>query len=137
MNILIIDDNPLDISIISNAIKTVSGVSAYFSMNAESAINTAIEQQIDLIILDVVMPNVGGIRLKEALSRHPSTAIIPTIFVTADESSRSECYRIGCIDFLTKPLKMDKLINIIQKQSFLTEIDKLISYNKTFAKMCV
>ncbi|MEQ3658614.1 MAG: response regulator [Glaciecola sp.] len=134
MKVLIVDDNKMDISIISEAIKAVDGITASFADSADKAIKMAINNKPDLIILDVVMPNMDGIEVKSRLSRAHSTSGIPVIFVTSSEGAETDCYRIGCIEYLTKPIDMKKLIHIIKHQSFITKLDELITCNRGFAQ---
>ena len=136
MKILIVDDSPIDLSIINSAISKVEGVTTSFAKTADEAIGVAIRDKPDLIILDVVMPTMDGIEVKSRLSRTILTAHIPVIFVTGSEfgETKEDCYRIGCIDYLTKPIDMDKLVDIITRQSFITKLERLISDNEQFCK---
>jgi CheY-like chemotaxis protein len=135
MKILIIDDSEIDISIINAAISKVEGVTTRFAKNADSAIRMAIIEKPDLIILDVVMSSMDGIELKSRLSRTLDTSDIPVIFVTAGtDSSERDCYRVGCVEYLTKPLDMAKLVTIITRQAFITKLENLMESNRKLAK---
>ena len=127
MKILIVDDSKTDLSTINQALSGIDDIQTFFATNADEAINIAIDVHPDLIILDVVMPNMDGIELRGRLSRHSYTADIPVVFVTASGCEvERDCFRIGCIEFLTKPIDMTKLIDIVVKQSFVAKIDDLI-----------
>lgn len=133
MKILIVDDSRTDLSILNSTIGDIEEIETYFAFDADSAIRLAIEIEPDLIVLDVVMPIMNGIEVSERLQRSPSTADIPIVFVTACELSEKECYRVGCIAYLTKPINKDKLKQIIVKQSFITKLEHLMNENRKFS----
>ncbi|MCH7590884.1 response regulator transcription factor, partial [PVC group bacterium] len=71
----------------------------------------------DLVILDVMMPNLGGIEFAKIIKESPQTAKIPIIFLTAkeDEQTRIDGIRSGADYFLTKPFDSAELLEIIKK----------------------
>ena len=71
----------------------------------------------DLIIADVMMPNLDGLTLIKALKEHPETKGIPVIFLTAKGDARSmiEGINVGAKYYLTKPFQMEDLMSKVGK----------------------
>lgn len=69
----------------------------------------------DLIICDVMMPEVNGYEVLAALRENPMTATIPFIFLTAmaDKADRRHGMNLGADDYLTKPFTTDELLEAI------------------------
>jgi DNA-binding response OmpR family regulator len=76
------------------------------------------ETHVDVILLDLMMPEMDGFEVVRALKNNPATAEIPIIMVTArdDIESRSEGMRVGVSDFLAKPVFRKQLANRIKAQ---------------------
>jgi len=104
--ILVVDDEAINIKIIEDALKDQYRV--LFAMNGEEALNIAREDaQPDLILLDVVMPNMGGYEVCKKLKSNPLTQYIPVIFITSLENEIDETrgFEVGAVDFIRKPLR--------------------------------
>ena len=71
----------------------------------------------DLIIADVMMPNLDGLTLTKALKRHRETKAIPVIFLTAKGDARSmiEGINVGAKYYVTKPFQMEDLLDKVGK----------------------
>ncbi len=71
------------------------------------------QQRFDLILLDVVMPQIDGFEVCRRLKNDPRTAFIPVIFLTGrlgDESDRAAAYQLGAVDYIQKPVDRDELV---------------------------
>ncbi len=75
--------------------------------NGASALAAARETRPDLILLDVMMPDMSGLDVCRALKRDPATASIPVVLITAlsDRDAKMEGLEAGADDFLTKPVE--------------------------------
>lgn len=71
----------------------------------------------DLIIADVMMPNLDGLTLVKALKNHNETKSVPVIFLTAKGDARSmiEGINVGAKYYVTKPFQMDDLLGKVSK----------------------
>lgn len=73
--------------------------------------------KIDLILSDIMMPEMDGFEFKENLNKIPEKADIPFIFLTAisDNNTRNKGILLGAIDFLVKPIRPVDLMHCIKK----------------------
>ncbi|OPX36898.1 MAG: hypothetical protein B1H11_06720 [Desulfobacteraceae bacterium 4484_190.1] len=85
--------------------------------DAKSAVKVIINSEVDLVISEISLPETDGIGFCRALRKNASTAHIPFIFLTAEESERlaAECLEAGADDFLKKPIDPDLLSLKIQR----------------------
>jgi CheY-like chemotaxis protein len=87
--------------------------------DGREAIEKAKSEQPDIVLLDVVMPNLDGLSACAAIRTQPETAHIPIIMVTTrgEESNVETAFRNGCTDYVTKPINgielLTKLANIL------------------------
>ncbi|MDT0603415.1 hybrid sensor histidine kinase/response regulator transcription factor [Thalassotalea castellviae] len=90
--------------------------------NGSKGVEAAIEQIPDLIISDVMMPELNGFSLVKALAEHDNTSHIPTILLTAkaDEESELTGLEVGAVDYITKPFEARQLLlkvkNTLERQ---------------------
>lgn len=77
-----------------------------FATSGQAAIDLCIEQQPDLVLLDVMMPEMDGYEVCKRLKALPETKDIPIIFATAlsDERDEAKGFEIGAVDYVTKPI---------------------------------
>jgi response regulator RpfG family c-di-GMP phosphodiesterase len=106
--ILIVDDLTTSIQILTLMLKdTYEFLSATSGREALSLIAT--DRKPDLILLDVMMPEMDGYEVCAALKNNVATRDIPVIFITANTDAESEAQALaaGAVDFIHKPFKMD------------------------------
>ena len=114
--ILIVDDTPDNILLLSGLLKDNYKIKA--ATNGEKAIVIANKTPPpDLILLDVVMPEIDGYAVCETLKHHELTKNIPIIFVTgnASDAEKQHGFSLGAIGYLGKPVDSAQLFDIIQK----------------------
>ena len=102
--ILVVDDVPDNISLLSNILSGEYKVKA--SNNGKMAITIARKTPPDLILLDVMMPEMDGYEVCQKLKEDPRTKNIPVIFITAlgEASEEKLGFEIGAVDYITKPV---------------------------------
>ena len=106
--ILVVDDFPENVDLLGRALSPEYKV--VIAMKGADALRIAASlDPPDLILLDVLMPEMDGFEVCERLKGHPETKGIPVIFITglADEVHESRGLALGAVDFLTKPLNPD------------------------------
>ncbi|MBF0486906.1 MAG: response regulator [Nitrospirae bacterium] len=102
--ILIVDDAVSNIEIINDALQ--NDYTTHFATNAQKALEVALSTRPDLILLDVVMPDMGGYELFGLLKKEPSLKDASVIFVTALNGGKDESIglELGAVDYITKPI---------------------------------
>lgn len=123
--ILIIDDNPTNLKVLSDAISSL-GWEILIATDGESAIEQAEYAQPDIILLDVMMPGIDGFQTCAELKKKSTTQDIPVIFLTAltDKFDKVLGLLTGGVDYITKPFQLDEVLARIQvhlKLRFLTK----------------
>ena len=102
--ILIVDDTPVNIGVISGALK--DSYKTKIATNGEKALVLAsAEEKPDLILLDVMMPDMDGYEVCSRLKADPATNEIPVIFLTGQTSAEDETrgFEVGAVDYVHKP----------------------------------
>jgi two-component system sensor histidine kinase/response regulator len=69
----------------------------------------------DLIVSDVHMPRMSGFELIAILKSEPAMQDIPVIFLTADSKGRAKGNKLGAVEYLTKPLKVEDLLGAVAR----------------------
>lgn len=109
--ILIVDDIAQNIQIVANILKQ-EGYKIRFAKNGKSALEHAKNKPLDLILLDIMMPEMNGYEVCEKLKQQEATKEIPVIFLTAlDEAvDIAKGFEVGGIDYITKPFNQLELL---------------------------
>lgn len=99
-----VDDQPLIIRSIHKVLADKYQV--YMAVSGQEALTFCDTSLPDLIILDVDLPDVGGLDICQRLKVSPVTSGIPVIFITSNTSEEREtaCWQAGAVDFVTKPI---------------------------------
>jgi len=109
--ILIVDDVPKNIQVAANILQR-EGYQMAFAQNGKTAIAQAQSNQFDLILLDIMMPDMDGFEVCRYLREEPGTRDIPIIFLTARTESESiiKGFELGATDYVTKPFNGAELL---------------------------
>jgi putative two-component system response regulator len=121
--ILIVDDMPMNIQVAMNILKN-QGYKMLFAQSGEMAFNIIEDNNIDLILLDIMMPDLNGFEVCKKLKKDEQTKNIPIIFLSGKDSSADieKAYEVGGSDYVIKPFIN---IELIQKVSTHTKLKKL------------
>lgn len=114
MHILIVDDEE-NIRFVLKHNLELDGHSVLEAQNGEEAISLA-NKELDLILLDVMMPTMNGIEACQKLKANEDTRDIPIIMITARNQliDIEEAFRVGADDYLTKPFDPAEISSIIE-----------------------
>lgn len=106
MNVVIIDDTPLNLSLLKAMIGKLPDCTPITFQSATEGLQWCLSNDFDLLIVDFMMPELDGIELIRRLRSEPHKAEIPFLMVTAsiDRQVRYDALEAGATDFLTKPV---------------------------------
>lgn len=109
--ILIIDDNPTNLNVLFEYLEE-SGFEVSVAQNGRSALEQVAQIRPDLILLDIMMPDIDGFEICRTLKKRPETHGIPIIFMTAltDASDKIKGFLAGGSDYITKPLQYEEVL---------------------------
>ncbi|MFA5880458.1 MAG: response regulator [Candidatus Margulisiibacteriota bacterium] len=109
--ILIIDDSKMNRELAKMALED-AGYTIIEAENGKQGIEIAKQEQPDLILLDILMPDISGFEVCKTIKNEPKTQQIPVIFLTALEemASKKEGFEIGADDYITKPYIIEELL---------------------------
>ncbi|MFB2982721.1 response regulator [Microseira sp. BLCC-F43] len=113
--ILIVDDLPTNLRLLDSVL-TQQGYNVLKAINGELALRASTTVDIDLILLDIMMPGLNGYEVCRRLKSEPKTAKIPVIFLSAlnEGFDRLKAFEVGGVDYINKPLVIDELLVKVQ-----------------------
>ena len=126
-HILIVDDEKFNIEIVAAYLKEEK-YKLSFALNAQGTLKTVSKLKIDLILLDISMPDIDGFKLCSMLKSEPKTKDIPIIFLTAhnDIDYIQKAFEVGGVDYINKPFNSVELLarvkTHLQNKTYLEEI---------------
>ncbi|AFY56523.1 PAS domain S-box [Rivularia sp. PCC 7116] len=121
--ILIVDDKVDDLIFLSNILVN-QGYKVQRATTGKSAINTAIASPPDLVLLDVVMPDMDGYEICQYLKASRATRDIPIIFISAinDVFEKVKALNLRAFDYITKPLHPTEVLARVENQLAVVEL---------------
>jgi len=129
--VLIVDDNPNNLFTLRSLIEKYTDVQVIEAEGGEKAVNLALtENDIDLIILDVQMPEMDGFQTASMLKVRKKTRDIPVIFLTAaykTDEFQQKGYDVGAADYLLKPIDDNLLLNKLTAYFRLIEKERALN----------
>jgi type II secretory ATPase GspE/PulE/Tfp pilus assembly ATPase PilB-like protein/DNA-binding response OmpR family regulator len=114
--ILAVDDDDINLRLIER-ILSAKEYNTITATSGEEAFLTLKKITPDLILLDVVMPEIDGYEVCSKLKENKKTSFIPVIFVTAleEEQDKAKAFAVGAADYLVKPITRDNLLEAVTK----------------------
>jgi diguanylate cyclase (GGDEF)-like protein/PAS domain S-box-containing protein len=115
--LLVVDDDHLNCDLMLRRLSK-RGFNAAMACTGESALECIRRNRIDLVLLDLEMPGMGGLAVLDALRKHYTPAQLPIIMVTGKTSSEDmvEALNAGANDYVTKPIDFPVVLARIQSQ---------------------
>ena len=113
--ILVVDDVPGNIKTLMALLS--SKYKVRLAKSGQKALDVAAEFPVDLIILDVLMPEMDGFEVCKRIKADAKTSGIPVIFVTARNEAVDEKkgYELGAVDYISKPVIPAEVLSRVQK----------------------
>ncbi|MBW7858719.1 MAG: diguanylate cyclase [Leptonema sp. (in: Bacteria)] len=102
--LLIVDDQPDNLEVFTDIFD--ESIECLFALSGQDAIQLAKEQKPDLLLLDIIMPDIDGYAVLNQLQEDPTTERIPIIFITSLDNDVDEVkgLKAGAVDYITKPI---------------------------------
>ena len=116
--VLIVDDEESMRLILGRTVEAVPDVEITLAGTCEEALQLAGSRVFDIILLDLLMPGIGGIAVLKAIrtgSRNKKTSVI-IVSVLADEDTKNVCRSMGIGDYVVKPIVREALVAAVKAQ---------------------
>ncbi|MGD1809523.1 PAS domain S-box protein [Dapis sp. BLCC M126] len=109
--VLVIDDNPTNLEVLHHALSE-AGYQVRVEVDSYNALNQIELQPPDLILLDVMLPDINGFEICQRLKANSCTQEIPIIFMTAltDAKDKVTGLNLGAVDYITKPFQQEEVL---------------------------
>jgi signal transduction histidine kinase len=107
MKILVVDDNPINLTIVRNHLEDLPGITDIFICKNPKEVKAIVDDNaIDILILDIIMPDISGLELLKLFRSDDRYNNMPIIMLTSldDTASYKECFELGAFDYITKPI---------------------------------
>ena len=115
--ILIVDDNKTNLKLMSQMLEK-SAFEVNTAVSGEECFKNISELKPDLILLDIVMPNMDGYEVCKQLKKNKNTSNIPVIFLSAkkDPADKVKGLSLGAVDYITKPFDAGEVVARVKSQ---------------------
>ncbi len=115
MKILVVDDEE-NIRKLVNYNLILDGYDVIMAVDGKEGLEKAIQEKPDLILLDIMMPEMDGLEVCSRLKKNPETRDIPIFMLSAKGQMQDleDAFDVGADNYITKPFDVDKLSEIIQ-----------------------
>lgn len=103
--VLIVDDNPTNIDLLVNTLKAQYRLG--IAKNGPKALEYTLKNKPDLVLLDIMMPEMDGYEVCSRIKANPETVSIPIVFITAltETLNKTKGFELGAVDYITKPFQ--------------------------------
>ncbi|MDJ1183780.1 GGDEF domain-containing response regulator [Roseofilum casamattae] len=117
VDILVVDDTATNLSLLTQLLST-QGYKVRVARNGGFALRSASSSPPTLILLDIMMPDMDGYQVCEALKRNPDTQDVPVIFLSASDEvlDKIQAFGVGGVDYITKPFESVEVLARIENQ---------------------
>lgn len=131
-NILVVDDTPDNLRLLS-AMLTQMGYEVRRVINGQTALKTALAAPPDLILLDIMMPDMNGYEVCQHLKAAEPTRDIPVIFISAlDEViDKVKAFAVGGLDYITKPFSEEEVFARVENNLTIRRLQKQLTEQNT------
>ena len=114
--ILVVDDDPRNAFVLTDVLE-MHGMTVVQATDGRKAIAALGAGDIDLVLMDVMMPRMDGYETTRAIRKMPEYASLPVITVTARamQGEREKSIDAGASDYITKPIDIEELLNCMER----------------------
>jgi twitching motility two-component system response regulator PilH len=114
--ILVVDDSPTELHMVIDILNRQKVPKVITATTGLEAVAKAQSEKPDLILMDVVMPEMNGFQATRKIKKNPDTAGIPVIIISSKDQETDKVWgkRQGADEYLTKPVQEAELIKVIE-----------------------
>ncbi|MGD8502962.1 MAG: response regulator [Syntrophobacterales bacterium] len=135
--VLVVDDEQ-EIRDLLDSFLTAQGYEVILASDGTEAIELAVTENPQAIILDIKMPGIDGIEVCKRLKEKEETRLIPVIMITGFEDNKIEALEMGADDFVNKPFDMAELSirvkSVLQIRHLTNELERAVAYIEELQK---
>lgn len=115
--VLVVDDQPINIKLLQRKFERQDMI-VLVAYNGRECLDIVSKEVPDIILLDVMMPEMDGIEICQRLKANTATETIPIIFITANASKEGKLagLNVGAVDYITKPIDLDETLARVRTQ---------------------
>ena len=126
--ILVVDDTPLNVKLLADLLR-VKGFTVTTAASGPEALDRIATERPDLVLLDVMMPEMSGYEVCARLRANPETARLPVVMVTSLDAvhERVKGIEVGADDFLSKPVNQPELLARVRSLLRIKELDDALA----------
>ncbi len=134
-NILIVDDTQENLEVLS-ALLELEGYEVRMAINGEMALMGVEAEPPDLILLDIMMPDMDGYEVCGQLKGDPQTKPIPVIFISAldDVFDKVKAFQAGAADYISKPFQAEEVLARVKNQLIISQLQKSLRHKNALLK---
>jgi signal transduction histidine kinase len=124
-NILVVDDTPENLRLLSTML-TQRGYAPRCVINGQMALRACNSNPPDLILLDIMMPQMNGYEVCQHLKAEAKTREIPVIFISAKDEvfDKVNAFAVGAVDYISKPFQFEEVLARIESHLTLRKLQK-------------
>jgi CheY-like chemotaxis protein len=114
--ILYVEDNPRNMRLVRKLLEH-AGYTVLEAYDGYSGLNMAVDNRPDLILMDVNLPDIDGLKVTSRLKKTPTTNHIPIIALTANamHGDKEKCLAAGCDNYMPKPISKHLLLDTVKE----------------------
>ncbi len=123
--ILVVDDQPVNIQLLQRKFEK-EGIQVLAAYTGQEALDLIPKERPDVVLLDIMMPDMDGLDVLARLQKDPATRTIPVIFITARSSKENKLQGLntGAVDYIVKPIDLDETLARVQTQLRLVAVNR-------------
>ena len=127
--ILVVDDTPAIVQLLRTILES-DGFDVAIAVDGEAAIAQVQASQPNLVLLDVMMPEIDGFEVCRQLQANPTTQTIPVLFMTAldDTVTKVKGLELGAVDYITKPFEAEEVLARVKVHLRLQQLSRTLEH---------
>ena len=131
-SILVVDDTPENLNVLTQML-TKHGYQVRPAINGQIALNAVRKTPPDLILLDIMMPDIDGYEVCRQLKADKRTRDIPVVFISAlnETMDKVEAFAVGGVDYITKPFQVKEVVARVQTHLAVRNMQKRLQAQNT------